>query len=304
MRWAQKKKIYLITFLLALTIFIRYEYGSGNPIRLDENWEVSPYPFEYNGSIRFIEEYINVTFDTKKADIIAVYTFENLNNTPCSTTILIPYLNQYNNSNRPVITKLLLDGNNLNYEWKYLAENFSIIYKPASMWGGDKTYYLVELKIPFEANETKVVEIHYTREYQRYDYSDNDKIYYDYKYFVGSARLWNQSIEKAEFNFWVPKSICDNIQEIKENWYPDYLGNNTSNITEYGNYYYLRVKYENWSLPVIQDDHYYIYQDFIEIRWKEMKPFYLTASFQMLLWIFIIPGIGITSLIVLANKWH
>ena len=241
-----------------------------------------------------------MTFDKTKANIIAAYTFENLNNTACNTTILIPYVNYYNEYDRPIISQLLLDGNNINYEWSDLAENFSEIYS----YGIHDEYHLVELKIPFEANETKVVKIHYTRDYMVYDYYDNNEIHYSYRYFVGSARLWNHSIEEASFNFWIPKAMCDNIQEIQENWYPDYQGKNTCNITEDENYYFLSVKYENWTLSTRQDGKINYLNDFVSISWKERKPFYLTAGFQMLLWIFIIPGIGITSLIVLANKWH
>ena len=240
-----------------------------------------------------------MTFDKAKANIIAAYTFENLNNTACNTTILIPYVNDSNESNRPIITNLLLDGNNINYEWSDLTENFSEVYQ-YEIW--EDEHYLVELKIPFEANETKVVEIHYTRDYMVYDYYDNNEIYYSYRYFVGSARLWNHSIEEASFNFWVPKAMCDNIQKIQEYWYKDYLGNNTSTITEYENYYFLSVKYENWTLPTRQDGSINFLNDYVSISWKERKPFYLQAGFHSLLWFVLIPVIGLGSLLMISKR--
>jgi len=298
MRLAQKNKIYLITFLLVLTTFIRYEYGSGNPIPFDDNWEVSPYPYNYNGSISFVEEYINVTFDKTKANIIATYTFENLNDTTCNATILIPYLNYFNKSNRPIISHLLLDEYNTSYEWMGLTENFSTIY-PYNVLPNE--YYLVKIKIPFEANETKVVEIHYTRNYRVYDYYFNYEIHYSYRYFVGSARLWNHSIESARFDFWIPKTRCD---KISLPGHSNYLGNNISNLIEYDNYYFVSVKYENWTLPIDDDgkplkNHSW---DFVNIYWTQRKPFYRLPFVQEFFFFAIIPGIGITSLVIIIRK--
>jgi len=157
-------------------------------------------------------------------------------------------------------------------------------------------FYLIEFNLTFNAYEKKDVIIHYSRDYVVYDYESNPEIHHIYQYFVGSLRIWNHTIDQAEFNFWVPKALCDNIQEIQEYWYPDYLGNNTSNITEYENYYFLSVKYENWTLPDPESYDYY----FIRISWKEKKD-----ALEKLFYTLIIYGIfiaAVSSCVVLIYK--
>ena len=262
-RMVRYKKTYLIAFIILLPTFIQYEWASGNPIPRDHYYSATPFSSTYNGSVVFESEHINITFEDAKAYISANYTFRNVNDTACNLTILLPFHNAY--YHKPNVSELLANENNISYKWKNMTESLFNTYENI-FWYNE--FYLIEFNLTFNAYEKKDVIACYSRDYVVYNYESNPDIRHIYRYFVGSLKIWNHTIDKAEFNFWVPKELCDNIQEIQEYWYPDHLGNNTSNITEYENYYFLSVKYENWTLPYSEYDGYY---HFIQISWKEKK---------------------------------
>jgi hypothetical protein len=272
MRLARKRIInstsinWLIALIVFTTFSTRVETVRGNPIPWDENWEMNPYSNDYNGSIVFTHEHINITFDEENAYIIANYTFKNIETTMSNLTIFIPFINYENESTKPDITQIQVDGKSVEYNWGQLTENFSDIYP--SNWGYEQFNYM-EVNLTFNAQETKGLQIHYTRDYMIYNYPSNTEIHYEYRYFVGSLRLWNQSLEKAEFEFWVPKTLCDTIQKP---WNSHVIGNNISELIEYEKYYYVSVIYENWTLPTTVNDHEIsIYQDFVSLKWQKKK---------------------------------
>ncbi len=281
MRFARhynKPIFYVILLVATLMIYMRVDKGNGNPIPWDENWELAPIPTDYIGPIYFSEELIQVNFTEIQATVNASYTFTNLNDTKNNLTVYLPFVNYYNISKRPVVTIIKVDDIIVDYEWQELGINLSTLYRGTL---GYEQFYLIELNLQFEANETKELQVDYVRDYMKYDYPSNSEIYYGYRYFVGSLRLWNQTLDSAKFEFWIPKSICDNIQKP---WNSDYLGENITELHEYENYYYLSVTYENWTFPPqTEDKSTYIYNDFISVRWTKNKRGFFSTPYSIFL---------------------
>ncbi|MFX0084103.1 MAG: hypothetical protein ACFFAU_00380 [Candidatus Hodarchaeota archaeon] len=265
-RYYNKALFYAILLVVTLTISLRVEQGKGNPIPWDENWELAPIPTDYIGPIYFSEEHIQVNFTETQATVNASYTFTNLNETKSNLTVYLPFINYDNISQRPVINIIKADGIIVEYEWQELGINLSTVY--TSTWGYEQ-FYLIELNLQFETNETKELQVDYVRDYMKYDYPSNSEIHYEYRYFVGSLRLWNQPLDSAKFEFWIPTAFCDSIQKP---WNSDKLGENITELHEYEDYYYLSVRYENWTLPPrTEDKSLYIINDFISVRWTKNK---------------------------------
>lgn len=287
MRLLRKRSTYFL-FLMLLILSLTsdaswHESVTGNPGPWDENWAASPLAFRYNGSILFEHEYINVTFDETRAIIVANYSFNNPCETASNLTLVIPFLNAYNASQKPDFSKILLDETIISFEWR-AWDNIALFY-PYYPLDYHTSYYLIDVNLTLDPFEKKVLSLHYSREYAIYDYYDNPAIMCEYKYFVGSLQRWNHPIKSAEFEFRVPKTICDDTPEFLQR---ENLGDNISVFTEYDTFYQVYLKFENWTLPpsYVDNGNYdyewfrYILSDFIVLRWAKRRPWDPFVGFE------------------------
>jgi hypothetical protein len=67
------------------------------------------------------------------------------------------------------------------------------------------------ISLDFDPHDSIAVELSYSREYLKYDYSENDRIYYNYMYVISTGLLWDHTIDKAEFIFRVSDELADGI---------------------------------------------------------------------------------------------
>ncbi|MHA1946434.1 MAG: hypothetical protein ACXACP_08220 [Candidatus Hodarchaeales archaeon] len=253
------------------TIVFRNESISGIPIPWEEEFPVYPYPKYYNGSIFFESEHIYVIFDETEAKIEAEYSFKNPSDTSNNLSILIPF--KY----VPEISIILLDGKIINYEWRNLTNEYST--RPYDLYWF-KSSYFIRLNLDFNASETKILKMNYSSNYTRGSHPHTDAYdYYQYEHFVGPLRFWNHSLETAEYEFMVPKTISDKVPYLYSRPYS--LGNNTKIFTANDTHYSINLKYENLTIPPLQIRSQF-WESRVGIGWEKSKsnsiiPLFVTA---------------------------
>ncbi len=252
--------IFLTAFIYSI-LLIRNNLAIGNPIPIDINWETSPVSTNYNNSVIFKQEIVNVTFDSLKANINAFYTFKNIGITAQDLGILLPFINYKGASTGPEDVQLLLNDNEIYYIW----QNIDNIWEY-----GDKTYRAISFNLSFNPYEEKMIQIKYYRDYMIYDSIYNREAYYHFNYLVGTARNWNHPIQSAYFEFWIPKQICDDFE-----WppYVNITGNNVKDtVKEFANYYFASLEFENWTLPTYESNIGWVPAfDFISLHWTKTR---------------------------------
>ena len=257
-----------ILVLILITFFLPIQVTRGNPIPVDENWDTLPIPNNYNGSVYFKQEIINVTFDDSEAHIIAQYSFKNANDSYYDLGILLPFRVT---ADKPKIHSLLVAGSETEYSWK----NSTLPIIEDLGWSSSR-FLTIELNVSFNPDEEKLIQIEYSREYMVYNSQMNSEIHYSFWYIIGTARAWNHSIDLAYFSFRVPTTICDQIH------WPSYiedLGQNTNTVTKSGGYYHLTLTYTNWNLdtPVAKK------WDFLRVTWRKTKTFWINPELLLFL---------------------
>jgi len=214
---------------------------------MDENYGVSPIPVDYNGSVYFTEEVINVTYDSSKAYMHAQYIFKNNCTENVDLHIRLPFI-VYDGPDDIVLSE---EKHPLDYSWVNTTvglEFFDDYYE----------FKAIEFFLSFEPYEKITVTIQYSREYEIDDSTMNSFIYYSFGYIIGTAKTWNHPLDSALFEFWIPKSICDD----------SFLLSKQFAVTVEPKHYVASVEYLNW-IP----EH-----DVIDIYWHKLRPFGLTPS--------------------------
>ncbi len=243
----KKRTDIIILGLLIVTILpIKFNSVTGNPIPTDNNYETSPFPDNYNNSVYFKQEIINVTFGEKVA-FDAQYSFKNELSSETEISILLPFV-CYEDYTEPDIINLLVNENELDYSWTNPTLDLDDYGESYS------NFLAISFDLSFTANEEKNIHVQYTRDYQVSDSTDNDKIHYSFQYIVGTARAWNHPIEYAHFEFWIPKEICNGYNP------PSYLEPMT--VREESYYYIATLDYQDWRPSF----------DRIMIHWSKTKP--------------------------------
>jgi hypothetical protein len=227
----------------------------GNPLPVDDKYQGSPFPNEINTTIFLKNEFINVTFNKRTAMIDASYSFQNEANISANLSILLPLASVY--IVQPTDIDLLSEESVLNYTWiNYTIDLEALGFEPIY----DKKFRSIIFNLSFDPYEIKSINITYSRSYIRYNSIYESRIYYNYMYLAGTARVWNHTIDSALFKFWIPKTLC--------NWDPPIIPGD-SEIKENRDYYIVEKRFANW-IPNR-------YEDFIRISWEEVKP--ITQTF-------------------------
>lgn len=241
-----KKKPNQYLFCIVLFFFIVFsqcDVALGNPLpfHVDENYGGFPVPANYdcadiNCSVFFKQEIINVTFNSSKANINALYSFKNNDSTFINMSIILP-LPTYD---KELDVSLLLEENEIAYRWLDNRELRGI-----RILSGNLFFRAITFNISFTADEEKTIHVQYARDYHIVDRSDvwEKTTHYDYSYLVGTAMAWNRSLESAYFEFWVPKNLSENKPQSNKNMI----------VREKVNHFVLSVEYKNW-LPSNGDE--------------------------------------------------
>ncbi len=261
---------FLLRFLI-LPFLILFFFSSpllltrGNPIPSDYNYGTIPLASNYDNSVYFKSEVIIFRFTSSRVFINANYTFANGNSSSVGLNILLPFVISGSKETNPLLLEsLLLDGLPVDYVWK-------TIQIPSISTYGD--FQALELFVYFDGEEEHTVNIHYNRDYQdgAGTFTSNTAEY-NFRYCVGTALTWNHNIDSADFEFWIPKSICNDINSDR---YFD-------TFEEEDKFFVGNLKYSDW-LPE---------EEFITIWWTDTV---LITGMQQ---IFLLFGMGIIGALV------
>ena len=277
----RKEKVF---FCLLVTTILATNFNSvtSNPIPIDDNYETSPFPDNYDGSVYFKQEIINVTFG-EKATINAQYSFKNALSNETEIGILLPFA-YHEYSTEPIIKNLTVGEEKLDYSWTTISIDLRAL---ESSFSDYEDFSAISFILPFAANEEKIVHVQYSRDYEIYDFSE--EIHYSFAYIVGTANAWNHSIEYAHFEFWIPKEICNGYNP------PPYLEPMT--VREERNYYVATLDYKDWTPSNPR----------LVILWSIHKPFFQNpAVFSLALMIspFFFIGILYTIFKKIKNRHY
>jgi hypothetical protein len=252
------KNSIIIKILLIAALFIPAVYA--NPI---------PYDFYYRGrvggnpvpddqgtdrDIVFKEEEIRFKLNREKASVDADYYFENTGASSRDFSICLPTMENDRDFKVSVEGDEIEHRSGRYYQYQPINENdrYWSQYSDTYM-----TSILFEITIP--ANETKMVNVRYRSDVSVYDSTLNSEVMYFFSYLVGSARFWNQSIEKARFEFKMDKGLYDG-------GIGDYY-----NRTSKGDDYIFHIEFYNWTPE----------RDFVGISWDQKRPFLEEVARQM-----------------------
>ena len=223
----------------------------GNPIPVDYYYESSPVSLNYNGSVYFSEEVINVTFDSSQAHMKALYTFKNNDSESVELDILLPF-HEFEGPEELILTKNEKNINFTKVSLNTCLETYDI--------SGD--FWAIKVPLEFSGFEEIAILVQYSRDYIIYDFSGNSEIHYNFKYLVGTAKAWNKHLDSAYFEFWIPKGICDDsstfINRDKTSFILDSLPK----------HYVISIEYQDW----IPDE------DYINLFWYKYKDISTTST--------------------------
>ncbi|MHA2247649.1 MAG: hypothetical protein ACXADY_22055 [Candidatus Hodarchaeales archaeon] len=229
--------------------------SEANP--LPENWE------EYttsNMSIFLKAETINVTFTEDKASMRALYILKNEASNETSLDILLPFVE------RPSNVELMVSGEPWNYSW--IETRIFVPNRIDSTWTHDiLSDESIHFSLTFDGYEEKEVVVLYTRKYLIAETRYDNKVVYEFRYIIGTARWWKYPLETACFEFWIQKEAFDKRVIYTSTHFshlnlPSYFTNSTKK-----GFIGLSVEYHNW-IPV-KDDYLVVY-------WEKAKPFFST----------------------------
>jgi hypothetical protein len=154
--------------------------------------------------VYFKAEEIVFRFSSSRVYINANYTFQNENMSTVNINILLPFIiSGSNEAKPPILENLMVEGTDLDYTWKQIQ--IPLLTTHAN-------FQALEFTLQFIGQEEKIVTVQYNRDYQNGAGSwDSRTRRYNFQYCVGTALAWNHNISSADFEFWIPKSICDEI---------------------------------------------------------------------------------------------
>ena len=245
----------LILFILFNVNFCNVTLGNPLPYEYDSNYGAAPVPDNYTDSVFFKQEIINVTLNSSKANVNALYSFKNNGTTSVNLNIVLPIpyrLVDYIDSWSPEeiqIKNLVLEENHTPIAYTWLASRH---LRDFSIFHGTMVFRVIAFNMSFAAAEEKAIHVQYSRDYdiiERDDFVGKNSAY-EYTYLVGTARAWNRSLESAYFEFWIPKNLCGKKPQ----------SNVEMSMRETFDYYILSVEHENW-LPSTNDE-------VIGVRWN------------------------------------
>lgn len=175
-----------------------------NPIPSDlpyaSNWGGDPVPVDDDPEYYLEEERIVADIDKEKAKVKAFYTFQNPTGKKMDVAISLPFREE------PDSIGIYLDEVELTCIKGYFNHEFPDKtdghYEDVDLYMGIPSYSF-SISIPPESHIE--VEARFTSKVTVYDTDLNDHIIYWYKYLVGTARYWNHSIDRAEFEFRIDK---------------------------------------------------------------------------------------------------
>lgn len=229
-----RSRIFFSSFLLLLCLLIPIPQSQGNPLISDSGGGGSPLSLHSDSSLYLSKEDLTFTFNTSFVSVLAYYYFKNLNSTPLSINISLPFLQP---------PKQLL-----------ITENSSLI--PIVWTNSSLTHVLerishseaIQFSMDFLGLQEKMICVTYNRNYTIHRniviYRDNASDYlrdsFDFRYLVGTAKAWNHPIDQANFTFIIPKTISGNCSFVDRQKY-GYTVLETELHTQ------LFIKYTNWT---------------------------------------------------------
>jgi hypothetical protein len=237
-------------------------------------------------------EILNVTFSNDIARVNATYTFKNYANSSIELLVLLPFAN--------IPSNIHITRNGLNISFEQSDEYKHGIDIPSSLNLKPPDIHLttlhtdemIQFPLMFSGGENITVSISYNRKYLfRYKYFERN-YYNEFRYIIGSTRWWNHTIDKAHFEFWIPKNefhiggMNTTIEYKRDSLEAKY----TQEIS--GDFLVLSTVYNDW-LP--EEDVYLI------VYWEKAKSFFeiYTSEIYLAIFLFILPitcSIGAISL--------
>lgn len=166
-------------------------------------------------SVFLKEELVNISM----GDVKAFYTFKNQKNESVNQLIFLPF-----NSN---------DGG-LEYSYlRVMYNNQYILFNHTFLNESEYEHYpAISFDLELGPFEEKEIIVEYPSDFNQ----RNTNVYttYSYNYLANTGTHWNHTIEYAEFNFIISKSICDTLN------FPDY------DVTENDDNIIATRKYHDW----------------------------------------------------------
>ncbi|MFX0182436.1 MAG: hypothetical protein ACFE95_05060 [Candidatus Hodarchaeota archaeon] len=217
---------------------------------LDAN-EAQPEPFGGKYLVYFKQEEIIVTLypESGKALVNASYVFHNNAINATDIKIKLPFLS------KPQVLELILDG----VSYTNLTWQLTPIFDEVT--GASKRMFeSIIFPLHFNSSEDIIVEISYYRNYKKFIPStpenSSNTVHYSFYYMVGTAKVWNHTIDNAYFEFRVPQEmIIDDIDFDHDSLFSN------SEIKEDYDYKIFIVEFDNW-IP----EQYYL-----GVYWKWIK---------------------------------
>ena len=242
----------LILFIIFNVYFCNVTLGNPLPYEYDDNYGGAPVSVNYTSSVFLKQEIINVTLNSSRANVNALYSFKNNGTTSINLSIIlpIPMQNPYSPEDHQFLTfSPILEENHIPIAYKWLN---SRDLRDFSIFHGTMIFRGLAFNMSFAAAEEKTIHVQYSRDYYITETEEFEgKInVYEYTYLVGTARAWNCSLESAYFEFWIPKNLCDKKPQ----------SNVKMSMRETFDYYILSVEHVNW-LPSTNDE-------VIGVRWN------------------------------------
>ncbi|MHA2154533.1 MAG: hypothetical protein ACXABU_04280 [Candidatus Hodarchaeales archaeon] len=242
--------------------------GKGNPLPSDYNYETIPLASNYNNSVYFKAEDIRFQFTSTRVSINANYTFQNNDSSTVEINILLPFITSKSNEAKPPILEILtLDEIELDFTWQDVQ---------IPSISTSAIFHAIKFSLLFTGNEEHTVNVQYNRDYiDGVGSWDSRTLHYNFQYCVGTALAWNHNISWANFEFWIPKKICG---DINSDWYFD-------SFEETDTQFIGTIQYSNW-LPE---------DELISIWWTDQvlyshKEFMTTLLILVILGIFVCTG--------------
>lgn len=254
-------------------ILIAIPVADGNPVPYYPTFTAkdgNPIPAVNDTDVYLAEELLIFTFSSKSVDVQAEYLFRNDGPYHVNLSIFLPF------NDTATVFDLKVDGIDHSYQ-EYQMDLHRYYW-----WGSGRSYHGVLFGVSFGPHGSRNVSIGYQRElHVSYDYEDNDKLHHSFNYMVWTTKYWNHSIDRARFEFWLPRSLYEEI---------DYYDFNSS--YESGKYTVLVEEYEDWS----PSDYY----GEVGINWWRFRP----EEPDVIPQIFLI-GLGsIAAVIVFFGSWE
>ena len=247
-----KQSIFCLTLILFIIFnvnFCNVTLGNPLPYEYDDNYGGAPVSVNYTSSVFFKQEIINVTLNSSKANVNALYSFKNNGVTSINLSIILPIPWAVWSPEKLQTLNLVLEENHIPIAYTWLDSRD--LRDLGDFWKFH-IYEGIAFNMSFAAAEEKTVHVKYSRDYEITESDDivGKNSFYEYTYLIGTARAWNHTLESAYFEFWIPKNLCSEKPQ----------SNVEMSMKETFDYYILSVEHENW-LPSSNDE-------VIGVRWN------------------------------------